>query len=67
MLLLMLMADWHGQIMDVKGAFLYGEFKDNKVIYVKVPPGFEKFYPDNVVLKLKKCIYGLMQVAMAFQ
>ena len=31
-----------------------------------VPHGFEKFYPDDVVLKLKKCIYGLKQAAMAF-
>jgi hypothetical protein len=30
--------------------------------------GFEKFYPDDVVFKLKKCIYGygLKQAAMAF-
>ncbi len=65
-LILMLMADWHGWIVDVKGTFLHGEFKDDKVIYMKVPPGFEKFYPDNVVLKLKKCIYRLKQAAMAF-
>ncbi len=31
-----------------------------------MPRGFEKFYPDDVVLKLKKCIYRLKQVAMAF-
>ncbi len=60
------MADWQGQIVDVKGAFLHGEFKDGEVIYMKVPHGFETFYLDDVVLKLKKCIYGLKQVAMAF-
>jgi hypothetical protein len=65
-LILMIMANWQGQIVDVKGAFLHGEFKDGKVIYMKVPLGFEKFYPDDVALKLKKCIYGLKQVAMAF-
>ncbi len=52
--------------MDVKSAFLYGEFKDGKVICMKVPHGFKKFYPDNGVLKLKKCIYRLKQAAMAF-
>ncbi len=52
--------------MDVKGAFLHGEFKDNKIINMKVPCGFEKYYLDNVVLKVKKCIYGLEQAAMAF-
>ncbi len=52
--------------MDVKGAFLHGEFKDGEIIYMKVPHGFEKFYPDDVVLKLKECIYGLKQATMAF-
>jgi hypothetical protein len=50
-LILMIMANWQGQIVEVKGAFLYGEFKDGEVIYMKVPRGFEKFYPDDVVLK----------------
>ncbi len=40
-------------------AFLHGEFEDGEVIYMKVPHGFEKFYLDDVVFKLKKCIYGL--------
>ncbi len=43
--------------MNMKGVFLHGEFEDGEVIYMKVPRGFEKFYPENVVLKLKKCIY----------
>jgi hypothetical protein len=33
---------------------------------MKVPCGFDEFYPDDVVLKLKKCIYGLKQAAMVF-
>ncbi len=60
------MADWLGWIVDVKGAFLHGEFKNGKVIFMKVPREFEKFYLDDVVLKLKKCIYQLKQAAMAF-
>jgi hypothetical protein len=67
MLILMLMADWHGRIVDVKGTFLHaGKIEDSKVIYMEVPHEFEKFYPDNVVLKLNKCMYGLKQAAMAF-
>ncbi len=62
----MIIADWQVQIVDLKGAFLHGEFKDGEVICIKVLHGFEKFYPDDVVLKLKKCIYGLKQAAMAF-
>jgi hypothetical protein len=62
----MIIANWQGQIVDIKGAFLHREFKDSKVIYKKVPRGFEKFHPDDVVLKFKKCIYRLKQAAMAF-
>jgi hypothetical protein len=65
-LILMIMAGWQGQIMDVKGTFLHGEFKDGELINMKVSRGFEKFYPDDMVLKMKKCIYGLKQPAMAF-
>ncbi len=66
MLILMVMGDWQGWIVDIMGAFLHGEFKGGKIIYMKVPHGFEKYYPDDVVLKLKKCIYGLKQAVMAF-
>jgi hypothetical protein len=38
---------------DVKGIFLHGDFENGKVIYMKVPCGLEKFYPKDVVLKLK--------------
>jgi hypothetical protein len=44
---------------------LHGDFKDGKVIYTKIPHGFEKLYPANMVVKMKKCIYGLKQAAMA--
>jgi hypothetical protein len=62
----MIMANWQGQIVDMKGAFLHGEFKDGEVIYIKIPHGFEKFCPDDVVIKLKKSISGLKQAMMAF-
>jgi hypothetical protein len=35
-------------------------------IYIKIPLGFEEFYNDDTVLLLKKCLYELKQVAMAF-
>ena len=37
---------------DVKGAFLNGEFTNGEKIYMKVPKGMEKHYPPNVVLLL---------------
>ena len=52
-------------IVDVKGAFLYGEFKDGEK-YLKVLLGFEQFYGDGTALLLKKMLYGLKQVAMVF-
>lgn len=65
-LVLMLMATWMGILLDVNGAFLHGEFTDGEKIYMKVPKGMEKHYPKDVVLLLRKCIYGLKQAAMAF-
>ena len=53
-------------VVNVKGAFLYGEFDDGEKIYIKIPIGFEEFYKKDEVLLLKKCLYGLKQAAMAF-
>jgi hypothetical protein len=54
-------------LMDVHGAFLKGEFRDDgEIIYMKVPQGFEKLYPKNVTLLLLRTIYGLVQAALAF-
>ena len=66
-MVLALMAGWASKIVDVKGAFLRGEFEDGaEPVYLKVPEGFEKFYPKNVVLMLLRTIYGLCEAAMAF-
>ena len=66
-MVLALMAGWASKIVDVKGAFLRGEFEDGaEPVYLKVPEGFEQFYPKNVVLMLLKTIYGLCEAAMAF-
>jgi hypothetical protein len=62
---IMLMQGGITHAVDVKGAFLYGEFEDWK-IYMKILLGFEKFYSSDTVLLLKKTLYGLKQVAMAF-
>jgi hypothetical protein len=63
---IMLMQSGIAHIVDIKGAFLYGEFDDGKKICIKIPLGFEKFYLSNTVLLLKKMLYGLKQAAMAF-
>ncbi len=53
-------------VVDVKGAFLYGEFEDDKKIYIKILLGFEKFYSSDTVILLKKMHFGLKQTVMAF-
>jgi hypothetical protein len=65
-LMLMIMASMLAQVVDVKGAFLHGEFEDGEIIHMKVPQGFEKHFPEGSVLLLKKCLYGLKQAAKAF-
>ncbi len=62
MLMLMIMADMLAHVMDVKGAFLHGEFEDGEVIHMKVPQGFEKHFPEGS----EKCLYGLKQAVKAF-
>jgi len=52
--------------MDVKGAFLCGDFEKNRKVYMEVPQGFERFYPSNVVFLLLRTLYGTKQAAYRF-
>jgi hypothetical protein len=52
-LVMFLMADWHGKLVDVNGAFLCGHFNGER-IYMKIPRGFERFYPGDVVWLLSE-------------
>jgi hypothetical protein len=65
-LVLMVMASMIAHIVDVKGAFLHGEFKDRGKVHMAIPHGFEKHFPANSVILLLKCLYGLKQAARAF-
>ena len=47
-----LMAGWIGYIIDVKGAFLHGEFENGEQIYTKIPEGFEQFWDPIVYVWL---------------
>ena len=66
MFVLMLMASFHAEVVDVCGAFLLGNFEPGHKMYIEVPQGFEKFYPPGIVLLLNKTLYGLRQSAMQF-
>lgn len=57
---------WIAKIVDVEGAFLQGEFTDGEVMYIYVPEGWEKFYDDDVVLRMNVPIYGTRQAAACF-
>jgi hypothetical protein len=63
---LMIMAGWTGHVLDVRGAFLKGNFGDNETLYLHVPQGMEKWYTGDVVLLLHKTLYGLKQAAYRF-
>jgi hypothetical protein len=66
-LVLLIMAGWVGELVDIKGAFLHGDFEEGKNVYMEVPEGFEKYYdPMYYVLLLLQTLYGLKQSAMAF-
>ena len=56
-LTILLMSSWAAHIVDVNGAFLLGEFRENEHIYMKVPKGFERFYSSDVLLYLCKTIW----------
>jgi hypothetical protein len=42
--------------MDIIDAFLLGHFNPKHKMYMRVPRGFEKFYPPGVVLLLENSI-----------
>jgi len=37
-----------------EGSFLGGNFYDKKLIYMKVPEGFEHHYPEEMLLLLQR-------------
>eukprot|EP00957_Ditylum_brightwellii_P017545 1321705-Ditylum_brightwellii.AAC.1 len=51
-MVLTLMADWIGQINNMKSAFLKGTLDGTEQMYMHVPKGFKKYYLNNVVLLL---------------
>jgi hypothetical protein len=63
---LMIMAGFWSELLDVKGAFLNGRFAEGERLYMYVPKGFEQWFPVNVVLLLLRTLYGLKQAAIAF-
>ena len=50
LLLLCMHPSWMSAIIDVEGAILQGHFENGEKLYIEVPDGFQKWYPDDVVL-----------------
>jgi hypothetical protein len=65
-MVLMIIFKWSAPLVDVKGAFLCGNFEDGEEIFMEVLEGFEEFYGTYVLLLLLQTIYGLKHAAMAF-
>jgi hypothetical protein len=56
-MVLMIILKWSAQLVDVKGAFLCGNFKYGEDIFMEVPEGFEEMYGAYVLLLLLQTIY----------
>jgi hypothetical protein len=65
-LIMIVMAAWTAEIVDVRGVFLHREFLPGEEVYMEVPQGFQKFYKGDVVLFLLQTLYGVKQAALAF-
>ena len=57
--ILMIMADWWEELLNVKGAFLTGIFDKVEELYMEVTQVMEQCYPVNVLLILLRTLYGL--------
>jgi hypothetical protein len=63
---LMIIFKLSAQLVDMKGAFMCGHFKNGEEIYMEVPEEFEEFYGAYALLLLLQTIFGLRQAAMQF-
>ena len=59
-------AVWMAVIIDVEGAFLQGQFENDKELYIDVPNGFEELYPGDVVLRMNVPLYETKHVTYCF-
>lgn len=55
--------DFEVHQLDVKSAYLNGEFEENEVIWMAVPPGTDLTSDKSLALRLLRPLYGLKQSA----
>ena len=66
LLVLSILAAFDAWVVDVKGAFLKGNFKSWERVHMRIPEGMQTLQTIGWVLLLLKTIYGLKQAAFAF-
>jgi hypothetical protein len=65
-LALIAIVGYYASLVDVRGAFLLGDWESEREIYMEVPQGWKNLYPPNHVLKLLKTVYSAKQSAKRF-
>lgn len=54
-------------MVDVKGAFLHGQFDSCEILYCKIPERFaDEYNPKKYCWLLKKSVYGLNRLQECF-
>jgi hypothetical protein len=55
-----------GELLDINGEFLHGDFEDGKNVFMEAPEGFNKYYDPLYYILLLQTIYGLKQLPLVF-
>ena len=67
MLALITMAEIWTEVLDIQGDFLNERFQNGDKVYMKVPVGFNKYFPNAMLLLLLKTKYRTVQTAKQFK
>jgi hypothetical protein len=59
---------WEAWVIDIEGAFLQGDFRNNKKMYIEVPDGMEEYFGSkrDTVCEMLVPLYGTKQAAECF-
>ena len=59
---------WNARVIDIEGAFLQGEFRNNEKMYIEVPDGMEEYLGSkrDTVCEMLVPLYGTKQAAECF-
>ena len=60
------MPGWRQLDMDAECAFISGKLPPGQRVYLQIPPGFDWFFGDGMVLEVLSGLYGLKQSPMLY-